>query len=209
MIKALLCPCLVLATSLGGPGAFPVQPTRPLEALQVKVERIPQAQPLKPLLDLIARGEGTYDSVNRGWADDTPGGMLGLTGRRLTSYTVGEVLQMQRGWLYAVGRYQFIPSTLRDAVAWAGVDYSDKFSEEVQDRLAIALLKDKRPAVWEYLTTGYGDLRLAMDELAREWASLEYRYGRGYYDRVGGNRAHVSRAELSAVLQNIKQNWPD
>lgn len=175
----------------------------------MKVERIPQAQPLKPLLDLIARGEGTYDSVNRGWADDTPGGMLGLTGRRLTSYTVGEVLQMQRGWLYAVGRYQFIPSTLRDAVAWAGVDYSDKFSEEVQDRLAIALLKDKRPAVWEYLTTGYGDLRLAMDELAREWASLEYRYGRGYYDRVGGNRAHVSRAELSAVLQNIKQNWPD
>ena len=92
-------------------------------------------------------------------------------------------------------------------MAWADVSYSDKFSEDVQDRLAIALLRHKRPAIWEYLTSKYGDLILVMDELAREWASIEYRYGRGYYDHVGGNRAHVLRAELSTVLQEIKRSW--
>ena len=77
---------------------------------------------LKPLGDLISKGEGDYNAVNRGYAGDTPGGIQGLTGMTFENYTVGQVMDMQRTRLYAVGRYQFIPVTLRFAVRHSEVD---------------------------------------------------------------------------------------
>jgi hypothetical protein len=147
---------------------------------------------LKPLGDLISKGEGDYNAINRGRAGDTPGGIQGLTGMTFENYTVGQVVEMQRTRLYAVGRYQFIPVTLRFAVAHSDVDELDMFTPDVQDRLMAALILYKRPAV---------------GALAKEWASIEYRNGRGFYDHVGGNRAHITRAEVSAVLQKIKASW--
>jgi hypothetical protein len=53
---------------------------------------------VKPLLDLIAAGEGGYESINRGQAGDTPGGYPGLSG-----LTLGEVMDLQqRGKIFAV-----------------------------------------------------------------------------------------------------------
>ena len=46
-----------------------------------------------------------------------------------------------------------------------------------------------------------------MNEMAYEWASVEYRNGRGYYDHIGGNRAHISRVELAKVLNQVKEAW--
>jgi muramidase (phage lysozyme) len=123
------------------------------------------------------------------------------------NYTVGQVMEMQRTRLYAVGRYQFIPVTLRFAVAHSDVDKLDMFTPDVQDRLMAALIVYKRPAVGAYLR-GEHDLEgWALNELAKEWASIEYRNGRGFYDHVGGNRAHITRSEVSAVLQTIKTDW--
>lgn len=167
----------------------------------------PVHQRLKPLGRLIAKGEGDYNSVNRGRAGDTPGGIQGLTGMTFENYTVGQVMEMQRRRLYAVGRYQFIPSTLRFAVRHSRIDELDMFTPEVQDRLMAALIIYKRPAVGAYLRGDHEMLGWALNELAKEWASIEYRNGRGYYDHVGGNRAHISRAEVAAVLQNIKRTW--
>lgn len=162
---------------------------------------------MKPLLDLIARGEGDYNAVNRGRAGDTPGGIQGLTGMTFENYTVGQVIEMQRRNLYAVGRYQFIPVTLRFALRHSDVDELDMFTPEVQDKLATALLLYKRPAVGAYLRGDHHLEGWALNELAKEWASIEYRNGRGYYDHIGGNRASISRAEVSSVLQNIKRSW--
>ena len=164
-------------------------------------------QQLKPVLDLLAKGEGNYDSVNRGWAGDTMGGMTSLTGRHLTSYTVGQVMDYQNGWLYAVGRYQLIPSTMRVAVRDTGIPLSTRFTPAVQDELAIALIEHKRPAVYQYVTGAHDSLGWALDEAAKEWAAVEYRHGRGYYDGWGGNRARVSRVELAEVLQDVKSTW--
>jgi len=158
-------------------------------------------------MDLIAKGEGNYNSVNRGRAGDTPGGLQSITGQTFENYTVGQVIQMQRSSLYAVGRYQFIPVTLRFAVKHSSVDELDMFTPEVQDRLMAALIFYKRPAVGAYLRNDHDLLGWALNELAKEWASIEYRNGRGYYDGYGGNRAHITRAELSTVLQNIKDTW--
>jgi hypothetical protein len=162
---------------------------------------------LKPLGDLISKGEGDYNAINRGRAGDTPGGIQGLTGMTFENYTVGQVIQMQRTRLYAVGRYQFIPTTLRFAVAHSNVDELDMFTPDVQDRLMAALILYKRPAVGAYLRGDHELEGWALNELAKEWASIEYRNGRGFYDHIGGNRAHITRAEVSAVLQKIKASW--
>lgn len=162
---------------------------------------------LKPLGDLIAKGEGDYNSVNRGYAGDTPGGIQRLTGKTFDNYTVQQVMDFQHSWLFAVGRYQFIPRTLRYAVAMSEVSGSDMFTPETQDKLMAALVLYKRPAVGAYLRGDHTNLAWALNELAKEWASIEYSHGRGFYDHIGGNRAHVSRAEVSAVLQTIKDSW--
>lgn len=162
---------------------------------------------LKPLGDLVSTGEGDYNSVNRGYAGDTPGGIQSLTGKTFENHTVGQVMAYQRRWLYAVGRYQFIPSTLRFAVANSKVDKLDMFTPENQDKLMAALILHKRPAIGGYIKGEHDSVHLAMDETAREWASVEFRNGRGYYDGIGGNRANISRVALEQVLKEIKEDW--
>ena len=202
--RQLLAPVL-LASLLGGAGVFPSQALNTVSQ-ETKAPASIHEQ-LKPLADLLARGEGNYNSVNRGWAGDTPQGIDGLTGSSFAGFSLSRVLEMQSGWLYAVGRYQFIPSTLRFAVNSSSVSWSDNFTPEVQDRLMAALVLYKRPVIISYLQGSHNDVEAAVDALAREWACVEYRYGRGYYDGYGGNRASLTRQEVIAVLQSIKDSW--
>ena len=190
---------------LGSLGSFSAQAAEPLLCLNPQYR--PVHERLKPLADLIAKGEGDYNAVNRGYAGDTPGGIQRLTGLTFENYTVGQVMAYQRRWLYAVGRYQMIPSTLRFAVAHSDVDNLDMFTPEVQDKLMAALILYKRPAVGGYLRDSHNLIGWAMNELSYEWASIEYRNGRGYYDHVGGNRAHITRSQVKSTLLQVKENW--
>lgn len=202
-------PCILLAAALGGStGVFsaPARASINLFCPNPEYSR-PVHKRLSSLQDLISKGEGDYNAINRGRAGDTPGGIQGLTGMTFENYTVGQVMDMQRSRLYAVGRYQFIPATLRFAVRHSEVDELDMFTPETQDKLMAALILYKRPAVGAYLRGDHDLLGWALDDMAREWASVEYRSGRGFYDHIGGNRAHITRAELSAVLQSIKKSW--
>jgi hypothetical protein len=198
----------LLALTLGSVGVFSL-PTQSSEVRYCLNPLAPQPvhKRLKPLGDLIAIGEGDYNSVNRGYAGDTPGGIQRLTGKAFEKHTVGEVVSFQSGWLHAVGRYQMIPVTMRFAIANSDVDYSDMFTPEVQDKLLAALIFHKRPAVGAYLRGEHDSIEWALNELAYEWASFEYRNGRGYYDGIAGNRSKVSRAEVRQVLISIKEYW--
>ena len=196
-----------VATCLWGAGEFPsTRPAAALGAFCSNPKYVSPTKRLRPLMDLIAKGEGDYNSVNRGYAGDTPGGIQGIAGQTFENYTVGQVMDMQRSSLYAVGRYQFIPSTLRWAVRHSSVDELDMFTPEVQDQLMATLVIFKRPAVGAYLRGDHDLLGWALNELAKEWASIEYRYGRSFYS-VGGNRAKIKRSEVSSVLQKIKTTW--
>lgn len=208
MYFRLLVPCIALASLLGGSGAFSAETQSPSEGLSCpNPDYIPLHVRAKPLLDLIARGEGNYNSVNRGYAGDTPGGIQALTGLTFENYTVGQVIAYQRRWLYAVGRYQFIPRTLKFAVAHSEVDNLDMFTPATQDKLALALIIHKRPAIGAYLRGEHTSIGWAMNEMAYEWAAIEYRNGRGYYDGYSGNRASISRYELAQVLNQVKEAW--
>jgi hypothetical protein len=211
----LTVPCLILASLLGGAGPFSAAHARVSvkacpnpEYKEPRAVSISPEKRLRPLMDLIAKGEGDYNAVNRGHAGDTPGGIQSLKGYTFENFTVGEVIKMQKWELFAVGRYQFIPSTLRFAVRHSSVDKLDMFTPEVQDRLMVALIFYKRPAVGAFLRNDHNLIGWALNELAKEWASIEYRNGRGFYDHIGGNRAHVKRSELASVLKQVKASWP-
>ena len=202
-----------IAAGLLGGGASLAAPDdfcHPSEAVAYAALPFQQATPihvqLAPLADLLATGEGNYNSVNRGWAGDTPGGIEYIMGRTFDYYTVADVMRMQEWHLYAVGRYQFIPSTLRYAVSVSTVRPEDKFTPDVQDRLMAALIVYKRPIVITYLQGNHDNLGAVLDALAKEWASVEYRNGRSYYRR-GGNRAKITRAQVAEVLKEIKAGW--
>lgn len=200
-------PCIALAVLLGGAGAFSAPSVSASGLFCSNPNYTAPHKVLKPVLDLISKGEGDYNAINRGRAGDTPGGIQGLKGHTFENFTVQQVIDMQRWELYAVGRYQFIPSTLRWAVAMSGVDRLDMFTPETQDKLAVALIMYKRPAVGAYIRGDHNLEGWAMNEMAKEWASIEWRDGRGFYDHIGGNRAHISRTELSAVLQTVRTAW--
>ena len=82
-----------------------------------------------------------YDAINQGTGGDTPGGAARKFGKPLTQMTVAEVMRLQSPatpWedrLNAVGKYQFIEGTLKQAVREAGVDPNMLFSPAVQDRI--------------------------------------------------------------------------
>ena len=152
------------------------------------------------LLSRIRSGEGDYTSINRGVAGDTPGGFPGLT-----ELSIAEVMALQdRGEAFAVGAYQFIPGTLKEAVAQSGIDPSLKFDKNAQDRLAMGLILggQKRPRLTNYLTGRSNDLNAALTDISLEWASVTGAGGVGAYDGdSAGNKASVSVSDLLPLVR--------
>ena len=155
------------------------------------------------LLAAIRSGEGTYTSVNRGRAGDTPGGRPNLT-----SMTLDQVMaEQQAGKLFAVGAYQFIPQTLRGAVQRSGLPGSTQFTPGIQDQLAKELIfgGTKRPELSAYLTGRSDNLNAAQNAAAAEWAALVGTSGRGRYDGdSAGNRGSINVRDL---LPRVRQEY--
>jgi hypothetical protein len=164
---------------------------------------------LTKLLDFISKGEGGYNSMNQGTSGNRIVGSTHdastLLGRDLTSMTIGEVMSLQSsGKLFAAGRYQIIPSTMREVMSYSDLKPSDMFSAENQDKLAVALIYEKRPYLGAYLKGEHNDLNGAALEAAREWASLPNPYtGRSHYGN--GNRSSHSVAEVKAALTGARK----
>ena len=164
---------------------------------------------LEELKAEIARGEGDYASYNRGVAGDTPAGNRSID---IQNLTVGQVMELQsQRKLFAVGKYQFIPGTLREAVAYTGIDTSRKFDASTQEQLFPYLISDaKRPKLAGYISGRHDNVDAALNDLAAEFASIPQSNGRGRYDGDNaGNRAAggLQRAEkIKSILQGIKQS---
>lgn len=107
----------------------------------------------KWFLDSIASYESTsyggYDAMNTGgsgWGvNNTAYGSANsndVFDRGLSQMSVREVMQLQdSGQVFAAGRYQFIPSTLKETVRAAGIDLDAPFNAATQDQLALARLR--------------------------------------------------------------------
>lgn len=63
--------------------------------------------------------------------------------------TLNEVIRLQQsGQLWAAGAYQFIPNTLPEAMALAGIDGNQKFTPEVQDAMFLATFDKYGHSKW-------------------------------------------------------------
>ncbi|MDO6587804.1 hypothetical protein Q4543_20030 [Salipiger sp. 1_MG-2023] len=155
-----------------------------------------QAARLRDLIGHAEAGRAGYDAVQHG-ARIRPS-------RRPTDMTVAEIF----GWIkatpnqpHAIGRYQFIPATLRGLVRRAGVNPQQRFSPALQDHLANLLLED---AGFGAFTAGKMSHRSFMYNLAGIWAGLPLPSGRSRYEGYAGNRSTISwntyRTEITRIF---------
>jgi hypothetical protein len=150
------------------------------------------------LRDLIAKaeaGSAGYDAVVWSARIKTP--------KPPTQMTIGEIYQWIEdtpGQNHAIGRYQFIPSTLRRVVSVVGVPRSARFTPEVQDKLAHVLLED---AGLSRFKAGQMARQSFMNNLAKIWAGLPNSTGKSHYHGFAGNKATMTWARFEAAMTRI------
>lgn len=123
--------------------------------------------------------------------------------KRPTQMTLSEIFD----WIdetpnqpHAIGRYQFIPKTLRRVVAKVGAKPSQRFSPALQDKLADVLLLE---AGLNRFRAGALDQTGFMNNLAKIWAGLPNSTGRSHYEGYAGNKASVSWSRFDAVMTRV------
>lgn len=150
------------------------------------------------LRDLVARAEAEpagYDAVQGGARRPPP--------RRPTRMTLLEIfdwIDATPGQPHAIGRYQFIPATLRRLVARAGLPPDMRFVPAVQDRLADMLLADAGLNAVHHGKITRAAFRL---NLAKVWAGLPTSTGQSYYHGVAGNRAALNYDSYVRAVDDI------
>ncbi|MEL6452578.1 MAG: hypothetical protein AAFQ19_15075, partial [Pseudomonadota bacterium] len=101
---------------------------------------------------------------------------------------------------HAIGRYQFIPPTLRRLVRQAGIPPKTRFSPQVQDRLADILLAEA--GLHAFLAGDMGRTGF-MNNLAKIWAGLPNDTGRSHYHGYAGNKATMTWAHFDDHMARI------
>lgn len=167
-------------------------PFRPKDKLQIAAT---------PILNLIKQHESRHNYNI----------IYGGSTRPLTSWTVQRVLEFQRSWITqgakssAVGAYQFINSTLERLVSKLGVSRSSTFDFQLQDRLALELLKER--GLERYLQGRMSRAQFMLN-LSKEWASLPRdNSGLSYYDGDGLNKALVNPKTVERTLIGAKSAY--
>lgn len=173
------------------PAHEPAFDDAPLAVLQgTDVERI------RALISAAESRRDGYDAVQHGARIGTP--------KRPTQMTLEEVfrwIEDTPGQPHAIGRYQFIPATLRRVVAKAGVSQKARFSPQVQDRLGDVLLAEA--GLHRFRTGKLGRVAF-MNNLAKIWAGLPNSSGKSHYDGYAGNKASITWARFDAEMARIE-----
>ncbi len=150
------------------------------------------------LMQLIASaeaGKAQYDAVQYA-ATIKPS-------KRPTQMTIGEIynwIDETPGQQHAIGRYQFIPATLRRLVKHVGASRSDVFSPLLQDRLAHQLLEEAGLSATFAGEMGRHDF---MHNLSKIWAGLPTSTGKSYYHGYAGNKAVLSWARFDEEMARL------
>lgn len=155
----------------------------------------PQVMQLKDLIASAEAGPDDYDAVQHGAVirpDHPP-----------TTMTLADIfdwIDATPGQPHAIGRYQFIPSTLGFLVDTLDVPHDTRFSPDLQDRLANALLEQ---AGLSKFLAGEKDRVSFMNSIAKIWAGLPNSTGRSHYHGYAGNKATMSWARFEEEMRRI------
>lgn len=151
------------------------------------------------LLDFISASEGTDYNTQSSYINTTGG-------KPLQDFTIKQIFEIQNGMIAAgalstaIGRYQFIQSTLESLVVSAGLDPNTTyFTPALQDKLALIDLKRRGLNSW---LAGKESTTEFARSLSQEWASLANPdTGTGFYT---GQNARYSLTSFMEVLSEIQ-----
>jgi hypothetical protein len=155
---------------------------------------------VRGVLDLIGKYESGND-YNR----------LNGTGRKpLVNMTLQQVMDEQRNFRTwpgatssAIGKYQYISSTLREMIALMGLNpQTTKYDARTQDAIAKRDLQ-RRCRLDDWLAGRITDAQF-MNLVARVWASVPTTAGVSAYQGVGNNAAGVSSSSALNQLASIR-----
>ena len=167
----------------------------------------------KKMLDAIAFAEGTTGSYGTLY-----GGRV-IDELAAGNMSIAEVLKMQKSKMYkgesvygsgydsnATGRYQFMSYVLEEEIGKQGVDPSELFTNEMQDRLILNRISRMRGVTPELLVAeGMSDK--VIDMLAPEFASFPNLIGPDAQGRVGTNTSYYGQGGKTAA--EIKKAYGD
>lgn len=177
-----------LFSGWAGAGALPLPGMSSPQARQV-------AARLRDLIAEAEAGPAGYDAVQGGARIKPP--------QAPTAMTLADIDQWIRdtpGQPHAIGRYQFIPKTLRWLIKRLDLPPQTRFTPALQDRLADVLLAD---AGLEETILGEMSRATFKLNLARTWAGLPLRTGLSYYDGVAGNKATLTWSHFETRIAHI------
>ena len=159
---------------------------------------VPFGSDVQTIRHLIGQAESPrkgYDAVQHG-ARIKPG----LPPTKMTIAQIYQWIDATPGQPHAIGRYQFIPATLRRVVRKLGVNSNTVFSPRVQDRLADVLLAEA--GLHRFRRGELGRVAF-MNNLAKIWAGLPNSSGKSHYDGYAGNKATMTWAKFDAAMTRI------
>jgi len=155
----------------------------------------PQIIALRRLIAEAEAGPLGYDAVQYG---------ASIKPRRppttMTLWEIYDWIDQTPGQPHAIGRYQFIPKTLRGLVQELGLPLNTQFTPQVQDQLADVLLDDAGLAEF---TAGQLSRHGFMNNLAKIWAGFPNSTGRSHYHGYAGNKASISWQRFDAAMMQI------
>lgn len=158
-------------------------------------------------------GKREYNAYNRGSGRiDTRGG---TPAQNLTNLTIGQIQARQarkhgdKQRLFAVGKYQIVKDTLKEAVASMKLSKNEKFTPELQDRMFSEFLAgSRRRDMKKYITGKSNNKNKAIFSASKEWASIANpRTGKSYYAGKGGNKAHISAKKMGDGLDDARAKY--
>lgn len=167
-------------------------------------------------------GKAGYDAYNKGTVgnkmipSDKP---IDFSKMTITEYLRrGSLKKDDPDRLFAVGRYQIIPDTMKDLVKQMRIDPDKTYLDATtQDSLfANGLVGTRRKKVDDYVKGRSNDRDGAILQLAQEFASVgipydmkvgnkQLRKGDSYYSGQGGNKAHNPPEDVGAALDADRQ----
>jgi hypothetical protein len=189
---------------------------------------------LKTFFDSVLTGESkTYDDHNWYTSSGLRSYIKGVNTNRnaalnkdLSDTTIADVMKFQKnqrsgssGQLWATGRYQIIPSTLKGLVDNHKINPNQKYSEAIQDELGEKLLMG-RSNLRKYLKKEVADTKefreKAALDMAKIWSSIGVPYdmqgsrkaikkNQSYYSG-GGDTATVKTETVQSALQKLRNS---
>lgn len=177
----------------------------------------------------ILRGESkTYNDYNyydssglHSWIEGRNNSSYGTLTKPLSEYTIGEIKVFQAnsrskspGQLFATGRYQIIPNTLKGQQVKAGLTDSDIYNKTNQDKLGLSLIFSRKK-VSKYIKgeieNNQENLEKSALDMAMIWSSLGVPYNvnnkqknQSYY---ANDRASVDTSIVQKNLQEFRKEW--